>query len=305
MRKLFVLFALLLLVLPVLAQDTDEMELPEAQTFAFGDIDINYYETEGEGMDIFFVHGNSMSGRSFANQMAMLGDEYHIVAIDLPGHGMSSAVAEDMATEVYNLPGYAEAVVALAEELDMTEGVFVGSSLGGHIVLEASDELPNAAGFMIYGTPPIAFPLAEDAFLASPGMGYVFTPELTDEDLDIWIAEVFSPDYEDYPEFMKEDMALTDGMARGSLGLSIAPEGYQDEVEIVANLETPLAILHGENELLVNLEYIESLEYSSLWMDEVQVLEDTGHYIHWETPELFNEVLLAFIDDVTMMDDDS
>ncbi len=271
--------------------------LPEPQTFMFGDLAINYYESSGEGGDIFFIHGNSASGRSFLKQFELLGDDYHLVAIDLPGHGLSAHAGEDDKS-VYTLPGYAGVVVALAEKLNMTNGIFVGASLGGHVVLEATAKLPDAAGFVIYGTPPIGFPMAENAFLPSPGMGYVFAPEISQADVEIWVVTEFSPGYAGIPDSLKEDMAAADGQARASLGASLSPDGYADEVEIVANLETPLAILHGEGEQLVNLEYIQSLKIPALWGGEVQVIKNSGHYAQWETPEAFNAVLLKFAADV-------
>lgn len=47
------------------------------------------------------------------------------------------------------MPGYAAVVAEVAQKLGMTDGVFVGWSLGGHIVLEAHNLLPDAAGFVI------------------------------------------------------------------------------------------------------------------------------------------------------------
>ena len=58
--------------------------------------------------------------------------------------------------------------------------------------------------------------------------------------------------------------------------------------------------LHGDGEILINLDYINTLEMPSLWRGEVQMIADAGHYSQWETPEAFNAVLIEFIDDVTM-----
>lgn len=301
MRRLLTVFLLAFFALPIMAQDDEmEMMLPEAQAIEIDDLEINYYETEGEGQTIVFVHGNSSSGRSFLKQLSLLGEDYHVIAMDLPGHGLSS-FAENGA-EVYNLPGYAAVVTAFAEELEITDAVFVGASLGGHVLLEAADQLEDAKGIVIYGTPPLPFPLPEDAFLPSPTLAYLFAPELTSEDIEIWVSQVFAPDTEDLPESYMEDMAATDGQARLNLGASIMPDGYKDEVEIVANMELPLAIFHGGEELLINIDYIEKLDIPTLWREEVQIIGEAGHYAHWEQPDAFNELLIAFIEDVTAED---
>ena len=85
------------------------------------------------------------------------------------------------------------------------------------------------------------------------------------------------------------------GSARAGLAASIKPGGYQDEVEIVANLSMPLAIFHGKEEQLVSEPYISKLTIPTLWRNEVQVITGAGHAPHWEQPERFNALLEAFI----------
>ena len=270
--------------------------LPEAKTIEIDGLLINYYETEGNGHNIFLIHGNSSSARSYLYQLNGL-DAYHVVAVDLPGHGASQN-ADDGAA-VYNMPGYAKVIVLLAKALNMEDAVFVGWSLGGHILLEATPQLPDAAGFVIFGTPPVGFPLAEDAFLPTPNVAIGFTPELSDEQMTAYVTSFFAPGIEEIPTTFMEDIAATDGAARANLGMSIAPGGYLDEIEVVKNLSQPLMVLHGEKEQLVNLDYIQKLEMPTLWNGKVRVIPDAGHAPHYETPNQFNELLDAFIEDIS------
>jgi pimeloyl-ACP methyl ester carboxylesterase len=69
---------------------------------------------------------------------------------------------------------------------------------------------------------------------------------------------------------------------------------FDDEVEIVRNLDRPLAILLGEREQLVNGAYFGALQMPTLWRGQVQVIPGAGHTPQWETPERFNELLAAF-----------
>ena len=103
---------------------------------------IAYYESSGKGPSVILVHGNSSSGLAYQHQInSSLGEKYHLVAIDLPGHGDSEPAADMSA---YNMPGYAGVIAEAAGALDMQDAVFVGWSLGGHIVLEAHNQLPQA-----------------------------------------------------------------------------------------------------------------------------------------------------------------
>lgn len=284
------------------AQD-DMLEMPEPQTVEIEGLAINYYEA-GEGdTTVFLVHGNSSSARSFIHQIADLSEDYRVIAMDLPGHGLSDRAIEPATT--YNFPGYARIIVSVAEELDAMDAVFVGWSLGGHNILEAVPNLPDAPGFFIFGTPPIAFPPGETAFLPTEEF-LALIPEFTEEQTETYIRLLFAPDFigedDPLPSDFVEDVELTDGTARGELGASLAPDGYADEVVIVAEMTQPLAIIHGAEEQLINLEYIVELDMPTLWRDEVQVIEEAGHSPHYETPDEFTELLVAFIEDITEMD---
>ncbi|NOZ48946.1 MAG: alpha/beta hydrolase [Chloroflexi bacterium] len=258
---------------------------------------IAYYESSGTGPAIMLIHGNSSSGLSYQHQInSALGEKYRLVAIDLPGHGNSEPFAEMSA---YGMPGYAAVVAAAAEALHMQDAVFVGWSLGGHIVLEAHNQLKKAKGFVLFGTPPLAFPPAmEEAFLPNPVVNIGFKPDVTEEEARAYTAAFFTPGVPAPEVPFVTDVLRTDGNARAGLAASIRPNGYQDEVEIVANLSIPLAIFHGEEEQLVNAGYIGKLAMPTLWRNEIQVISGAGHAAQWEQPEEFNNLLEAFVTDV-------
>ncbi|MCP4302489.1 MAG: alpha/beta hydrolase, partial [Gammaproteobacteria bacterium] len=182
---------------------------------------ISYYESDGTGQAVMLVHGNSSSGRVFRHQLeSEFGRKYRVVAIDLPGHGNSDP-AEQM--ETYSLPYYASIVATAAEALQMEDAVFIGWSLGGHAVLQAQASLPQAAGFVIFGTPPLRFPPAmEEAFLPHPAMAAAFNPELTQEEAAAFGAAFFAPDSPVDPAPFVDDILATDGNARAGLAASLA-----------------------------------------------------------------------------------
>ena len=264
---------------------------------------ISYYESSGKGKTIFLVHSNSSSGRSYLHQLqGELGETYRLLAMDLPGHGLSDVAANPKVT--YSLPGYADAVVEVAKALDASNAIFVGWSLGGHILLEAADKLTDAQGIAIFGTPPIADnpPNLENAFLPHPSLSFGFTAELSQENMLAYVTTFFRPGMVEIPELFLEDIALTNGRARANLGASITPGGYQNEIEIVGNMKIPLMIIHGEQEQLVNADYIAKLKMPTLWNGEIQFIANAGHAPHWETPKKFNSLLMDFITDVTIGD---
>jgi pimeloyl-ACP methyl ester carboxylesterase len=134
-----------------------------------------------------------------------------------------------------------------------------------------------------------------EAFMPHPAMNYTFQADLSAEEMDAFVAAFFAPDVTDIPELFKADVRRTDKRARQVMGGSIGPGGYEDEIEVVAQLSVPLAIVHGEREQLVNGAYISALTMPTLWRGALQIIPKAGHAPHWEQAGQFNSLLEAFI----------
>jgi pimeloyl-ACP methyl ester carboxylesterase len=257
-----------------------------------GQQNIAGHESAGTGRPIVLVHGNSSSSKVWKKQLeGPLGGKYRLIAIDLPGHGDSAAAPNP--EKDYSAPGYSGCIAAIARQLDLKDAVLVGWSLGGHAVLEAASILPMAAGLMIFGTPPIG--KGADGFAGFKGLSAVaFTPDPSDAEIETWHEQAFAPKFSPIPAFFGADFRKTDGAARGCLGASAQQGLFQDEVAIVRDLRIPLAILHGAEEQIVDLDYLRRLTAPTLWRQEVQVIDNAGHTLQWEQPQAFDRLLDAF-----------
>lgn len=267
------------------------------KTVSVGAQEISYLESTGGGRAVVFVHGNSSSALTWRPQLeGPLGSHFRCLALDLPGHGRSGP-ARDVAT--YSLPGYASVLAGFAQAVGAADAVVVGWSLGGHIALEAAPVLRDAAGFAIFGTPPVS---AADqmavAFLPNPVMNVGFTAEVSPQDARAYAASFTAPGSTLSLDGFIADILATDGAARASLLASIGEGRFADELAIVAGLPQPLAILHGAGEQLVSFDYLDQITTNNLWRGEVLVIDGAGHAPHQETPERFASLLEQFIADL-------
>ncbi len=153
---------------------------------------IAFRQSEGGGRAVIFVHGNSSSARTWNTVMTgSFGRRFRCLAFDLPGHGGS---AKATTRENYSLPRYAAVLAGFAQATDAADAVIVGWSLGGHIALEAAPAMPAAAGYVVFGTPPVASAAqVGQAFLPNPAMNVGFTASVGPEEARAYAASFTAP----------------------------------------------------------------------------------------------------------------
>jgi pimeloyl-ACP methyl ester carboxylesterase len=277
----------------------------QTQFLTINDLHIAYHDTQGQGPAVIFIHGNSLSKAAFTEQLrSPLARTYRLLALDLPGHGESQHDTSDPRL-TYRLPGYAKIVVEFAQQLNLTNAVYVGWSLGGNILLEALQginghpPLPLPAGVFIFGAPPLGTKTdIPQAFLPNPVFPLATQEVLNRAEIDAFVHACFQPGFPDarIPPYFYADIARSDGHARSSLGASVGQNDFANEVQAVDTMTTPLAILHGAEEQLVNGNYYASLSMPTLWGQKVHIVNDAGHAVQEEQPGVFNRLLQAFID---------
>jgi pimeloyl-ACP methyl ester carboxylesterase len=255
-------------------------------------------QSAGRGRPVIFVHGNFSSARTWRPVMTgPFGQRFRCLALDLPGHG-SSAPAKNR--ESYSLPGYAAVLAGFAETENAADAVFVGWSLGGHVTLEVAPAMPEAAGYVVFGTPPVASAAQlSEGFLLSPAMNAGFTAGVDPAAARAFAANFTAPGSALPLDEFTADILRSDGQARAALFVSIGEGRFADEIAIARNLAKPLAILQGEGELVVSLDYLQRLTIPSLWRGRIQLIPGAGHAPHQETPGAFAELLEQFIADLS------
>lgn len=83
----------------------------------------------GEGPTILLIHGTGASTHSWRAVAPLLAKGYRVVAPDLPGHGFT----ERLPRQRLSLPGMADAVSALVDQLSLEPVAVVGHSAGAAI----------------------------------------------------------------------------------------------------------------------------------------------------------------------------
>ena len=298
----------ILSLLPCLMLALDVNASTAQQLIPSRDLNINgvrvsAYESQGtKGPGILLIHGNTSSANSFSKIMNSRFAKHHrVTAIDLPGFGKS-----DDATALYSIGFYADIIAKAAVELDVDNGVMVGWSLGGDLVLQASDQLPDVKGYFIFGTAPFGIApelppafLSADESYAGAAVNYGFSADLSDNQIHDFVNAFFRPGYQDIPEYMYDDGRRTDPMTRATLLKAATGQdpSLQDEIAIVRSMTTPIAMLLGDQDALVRPEFMQALapQMPTLYRSKTIIVKNSGHAIHWERPKAFIAHLRRFI----------
>src|SRR6476469_9005727 len=87
------------------------------------------YDEAGAGRPVVLIHGVSMSRRYFERNLAALSERFHVVNVDLRGHGESPSHDGG-----HTVAQYARDVRHLLRALDLDGAVLVGWSMGSLVV---------------------------------------------------------------------------------------------------------------------------------------------------------------------------
>ncbi|MEU6991673.1 alpha/beta hydrolase [Streptomyces sp. NPDC046465] len=92
--------------------------------------------TAADAVPMVFVHGTRFSAGQWSSQLAALGDEFPVTAVDLPGHGERSA-------QPWSLAAATEIIASAVDSLGRGPALVVGHSLGGYASLEFARRCPE------------------------------------------------------------------------------------------------------------------------------------------------------------------
>jgi pimeloyl-ACP methyl ester carboxylesterase len=118
----------------------------------FVDEDRLEYTEYGAGADwVVLVHAQLMPRRMHQPLARAIADAgYHVVTIDLLGHGRSDRPTDPMQ---YSTTAFAAQVLALLDHLDADQAVVGGPSLGANVALEVADLAPERVRGLILEMP--------------------------------------------------------------------------------------------------------------------------------------------------------
>ncbi|WP_166649321.1 alpha/beta fold hydrolase [Naumannella halotolerans] len=123
---------------------TDDSKLRRVvvrKTATVGGLRISYREERDprpEQEPLLLIHGLGMSSAAFAELAPRLTEDFHILAIDLPGCGHSQTPPR-----AYGVPEMVDGIIAWLDQIGVDRVNLLGHSLGGQIVVRLAARYPE------------------------------------------------------------------------------------------------------------------------------------------------------------------
>jgi pimeloyl-ACP methyl ester carboxylesterase len=255
------------------------VETVKIATSADGSV-INYYEHGQEGPVLVFVHGWSCDASYWKEQVEYFKDKYHMVLIDLAGHGRSGSEREN-----YTLKAFAQDVKAVVESIGAQKVVLIGHSMGALVSAEAARLMPDKSVGLVAvdDLQNVEYPLGEEQFNA------MTTPFKEDFKGAVrgFVAGMLLADDSPVNEWVISDMSLADprvalSAMKGALG------GYLtgDVAKLFDELDVPVVAVNTDlspTDVEANRRHIKDFELIEL--------DGLDHFLMLKAPEQFNPAL--------------
>jgi pimeloyl-ACP methyl ester carboxylesterase len=97
-----------------------------------------YYEIQGEGQPLVFIHGLGSSTQDWEAQVPEFSKSYQVITFDLRGHGQS-----DKPAGPYQMAMFAADLASLLQSLGIESAHIVGISLGGAVAFQFAIDFPG------------------------------------------------------------------------------------------------------------------------------------------------------------------
>ena len=235
---------------------------------------------------ILFVHGLGANLSQFENQHQYFQDSYKVLSVSLRGHGNTTSSRKLIESD-FELSQLGDDIIMLLDTIEINKVHFVGNSMGGNIGYELIKSHPKRLlSFTSFGT---------TAKLNKPG----FTKGLMKFTYKLMSMKMIGKlsGSSGVSKGSKTKIIEMISQAQKSTVLNLVPHiGNFDYLEVIKNSQVRAQIIRGDKDKEINKVLKSTIEkFNARNNFNLIDIENAGHFANLDNPDLFNEILEAFL----------
>lgn len=260
---------------------------------------LNYVDIGERGKPtLLYVHGIMGTWRNWIFNLLPFADRFRVVAVDLPGFGLSEMPAGE-----FTIEHYTETLANLMSQLGIDKVTLIGNSMGGQVGAIFAKKFPELLERLVL-VDPAGFststrrlqklaPYAKYInwiFKAGPRVRSMIARSKV-------LATLFTKVVLWQPAKVSSELILI-------LLAGIGKRGFVPALQTITHtpvkyfpgeILTPTVIVWGRNDWLIPksdaFKFARMIPHASL-----ELMDDVGHIPMFETPERFNKLLASYVD---------
>lgn len=258
--------------------------------FKFTKIDnllVRYLDKNKRGVPLLLLHGLGGSIESWNNNINFLSTKFRIIALDLPGFGLS-----DKPKISYSIKFYVNFLEKFIQRIKLNHLFIIGSSLGGHIAVEFTLKNRKMVDKLILISPAGSLPKSFKGTRELKRYIRIVNARSSVEISRILISIDNSMVNRSYAESMYERLSLPGAKQAfiSALKGSARAQRYNNQLE---KIDTSMLLIWGKKDRMIPLKFIRPfMEHGN---SRIIIIENCGHRPHIENPRLFNKVVKDFL----------
>lgn len=246
------------------------------------------YKEMGDGETIVFLHGFCGSMAYWDKVAPVLSKDYHVILIDLRGHGNSS-----VSDVPFTIDDMAKDIKEVLESLQVGQFYLFGHSLGGYITLSLVEHYPEKLkGYgLIHST---AFPDSDEAKQGRINAANSIENDGVQPFIDGLVPKLFSDNSllnlkEEVENTRKIGYSTSSKAAKQTL---LAMKARPNRNIVLEKMNIPVLLVAGEQDKIIPVEKSFSVEGNHIL---TQIIAECGHMSMLEKPDSLVEVIREFL----------
>ena len=241
---------------------------------------------------IVLLHHVSSHAHTWDNFARSISRDYHVLALDLRGHGDSQWARQGL----YGTEHFASDVAALVDQLGLDQTILLGGSLGGRVALVYAAQHPQKVAALI---------MEDVGAVRPPNISQTFAARLAAGDPEFDSVEQWATQLRGRNERASDEVFLhlarhgTKRLPNRLLGLKRDQATLRDLVSLelwdyVAQVRAPFMLMIGsESEIVGEDQQQRFLELVPLI--RIEHIAEAGHLIVHDQPAVFERTIREFL----------